>query len=627
MKTTFHHLLLALAFILPGFVQAGDDSMAPDGEKAVELARRNDKDIAVFYHGGDWCKAGERVKKEIWDNAGFANGLKDNFVRLAIDEPEWLEANAAAKLLPLITDEAINSQAAGTQMVMAVSKAGALFSKQPDNSWMSDKNNNPAQDVYTIKFRIGGKAANLILIEALPDDTLPSRGPGRAGNGNFAVSEAELNTIGKEKVAFASAWVSRQEGDAGATQLIDGKIIPTDAQDGGWDSASGSNHNPAYMLLQPAKSLAAKTEYELQLHFPTNREQHTIGRIRLSTLSDDEAGKTVADYYKSKELQRHNRQFRGKSGNYPAIWLFDKQNLPYARFDGIWDRDAKSLADDIAKAVANRKARDAKWLEVEKANGVARAKLIGEGLDLMTLWDNGFNSKIDELKKYDPQDETGYLRKYTFNSGELAAAVNKLIEEKKFQEALDSLDRQINDPKNHLLKKGQIQDLILLKYGVYNRWPGHQDQRFNTLLEVIRIDPQSHQAIGARGYLRANGRGELAIHHNGWFTIHCKTGGEQTWEIETGAKVAFDHAGKYCLTLFHKNGKDTLTITSVELVADGKTVSTSKESKLVGPQAKSADFLLELPAWKPDTRLMLKIHYTATGTDSTGGFAVKPLLE
>ena len=360
MKMTILHLLLVVALCLSGFVRAGDESVASDAERAVEQARRNNKDIAVFYHGSDWCKAGERVKKELWENPGFANGLKSNFVRLAIDEPELIDSAAAAKILPLVTDETINSQAAGTQMIMVVSKAGVLFSKQPDNSWLVDRNNNPAQDVYTIKFRVDGKTANLILVEALPDDSQPARGPGRSGNGNFAIAEAELNTIAKEKIGFAAAWVSRQEGDAGAPLLIDGKTFSLDPANSGWNSASDTTHTAAYLLLQPVKALTVRTEYELQLHFTTNMAQHAIGRIRVSTLAETDLGKTVAAHCHTKELQQRNLRFRHKCNNYPAIWLFDKQGVPYAHFDGIWDRDAKSLASDIAKAAADHKNPSAK---------------------------------------------------------------------------------------------------------------------------------------------------------------------------------------------------------------------------------------------------------------------------
>ncbi|HEV3025236.1 MAG TPA: DUF1553 domain-containing protein, partial [Pirellulales bacterium] len=73
------------------------------------------------------------------------------------------------------------------ETITAVSKNGASLARQPDGS-VKASGKNPETDHYTITTLSKLNAITGIRLEALPDSTLPGKGPGR-GNGNFVLTE------------------------------------------------------------------------------------------------------------------------------------------------------------------------------------------------------------------------------------------------------------------------------------------------------------------------------------------------------------------------------------------------------------------------------------------------------
>jgi hypothetical protein len=72
------------------------------------------------------------------------------------------------------------------------SLAGATLSTREDGTILASGTNG-ATDTYTLSFTQLPPGVTAVRIEALPDATLPKSGPGRAGNGNFVLTELSLN--------------------------------------------------------------------------------------------------------------------------------------------------------------------------------------------------------------------------------------------------------------------------------------------------------------------------------------------------------------------------------------------------------------------------------------------------
>jgi hypothetical protein len=141
-------------------------------------------------------------------------------------------------------------------------------------------------DVYELTFAELSAGVTALRIEALPHDSLPARGPGRAyyegPKGDFLLSDLRL-TAGGKPVAFAGASESYAK-----LGLIPGKSAAALAFDDnlqtGW-AAAGREGKESHAVFNLAKPLPAPTAAVLRLTF----ERHysaSLGRFRVSVTTD-----------------------------------------------------------------------------------------------------------------------------------------------------------------------------------------------------------------------------------------------------------------------------------------------------------------------------------------------------
>ena len=76
-------------------------------------------------------------------------------------------------------------------------------------------------DLYTLECTIENRAITAVRVEAIADDSLPSRGPGRAGNGNFVLSELAVS-VGGQPVALGEPSATFEQAQQGVAGAIDG---------------------------------------------------------------------------------------------------------------------------------------------------------------------------------------------------------------------------------------------------------------------------------------------------------------------------------------------------------------------------------------------------------------------
>jgi WD40 repeat protein len=141
-----------------------------------------------------------------------------------------------------------------------------------------------AKDTYTIKAiapAIG--ALKAVTLEVLADDSLPSKGPGRAANGNFVLSTfgfafgepgtGETPTV----VAFASASADYEQADYGIAGAIDA-VVET-----GWAVAgqTGKSHTATFVLPE-GTAVPPEAPLTFTLDQQYGGSDHAIGRLRLS---------------------------------------------------------------------------------------------------------------------------------------------------------------------------------------------------------------------------------------------------------------------------------------------------------------------------------------------------------
>jgi len=329
-------------------------------------------------------------------------------------------------------------------------------------------------------------------------------------------------------------------------------------------------------------------------------------------------------------LKKNNSKFNVGTSNYPAFFLFDSKGRLYGRFDGV---SAGSSSREISKRILElqekRKQRDTLWAQAEKATGTQKAELLGQGLDLMGM---GLGHKdvykpiFEDIKKADSQDASAYIRKYGFNLKAIENQAKKLVGENKQEAAIAYLDKEIRHPGNRRLSTAQVQQIHFCKFNIYRGWKGHENERFDVLREIAKVDLDTNLGIGSSGYYLYH-KGPVTLRY-GWQKRHCQTT-QTTWtlgdEMEPLGRY-FPKAGDYEIVLGYGRGKNKLKIDSVTLIADGRQVAADAHSAECSKDNRTARYQLKVPYLSSARKLELRVVCKAEGgNDSSGSITVTEL--
>ncbi len=200
----------------------------------------------------------------------------------------------------------------------AKSEGGATLKIEKDHSILAS-GKSPETDTYTITATMNPRNLTGLKLEVLTDKTLPQKGPGRAGNGNFVLTEIEVAIANPQSAIrnpqFSSASATYEQVGA-VTGNPYGKwtasaAIDRDAKGANWGwaimeqvgkenhavfeidapSANGKNDGPkspggapsAVGATPPAGPATEKGKLALTITLKQNHgSKHTLGRFRLS---------------------------------------------------------------------------------------------------------------------------------------------------------------------------------------------------------------------------------------------------------------------------------------------------------------------------------------------------------
>jgi hypothetical protein len=195
----------------------------------------------------------------------------------------------------------------------AVSSTGGSELQVRDDGSVKVGGKNPDQDQYTVQWTSAPAATVGLRLEVLPDDSLPAKGPGRAPNGNFVLTEvvARVTKAGVEprKLAWRGALASREQttlvegnpyGAWTAASAIDGDVRGDKA---GWAILPevGKPHQLWLELAEPL-TLAAGESLEIELQQKHGNGGHNLGRFRWAATADAAAVRPPTAFPLAKEL-------------------------------------------------------------------------------------------------------------------------------------------------------------------------------------------------------------------------------------------------------------------------------------------------------------------------------------
>lgn len=172
-----------------------------------------------------------------------------------------------------------------------VSLEGVSLQALPDGSFLAS-GANPATDTVLFTTSKLPAATTAFRLEVLPDDSLPRKGPGRAGNGNFVLSEFVIHQRDAKgltkKISLANPSATYEQTGA-ADKNPYGKWAVAAALDGdekgrNWGWAIMERVGQAHAaIFETAENLDVPADGSIVIGLWQNLDnpQHTIGRFRL----------------------------------------------------------------------------------------------------------------------------------------------------------------------------------------------------------------------------------------------------------------------------------------------------------------------------------------------------------
>jgi hypothetical protein len=174
-------------------------------------------------------------------------------------------------------------------------KNGSILSVQDDGAILAT-GDVPEREVYSFVTTAPIERADLVRIEVQNDESLPMKGPGRAPNGNFVLTNVEISVVGSDAastVPFGGAQASFEQ-DTGGRYRAD-EVFDRDAASG-WAIGRGGSPTRAEELVLALKRdvhLSSRDKLRIQLACESPFGAHVLGRFRVSVAANPALAMTI----------------------------------------------------------------------------------------------------------------------------------------------------------------------------------------------------------------------------------------------------------------------------------------------------------------------------------------------
>ena len=203
-----------------------------------------------------------------------------------LDEKQRENSEKATKLLADLPGQfPIETNVWQTPKPLSVETASGQKGKLLDDGSALFAEESPERDTYTVTLETDLPDIRMLRLEALTDDTLPGKGPGRVQHGNFVLSEISVTAAAKDApdlarpVKLIAAHADVAQKGFPLANAIDGK------SDTGWavDEEGKKLNAPhrAVFTFDQSVSFVTGTRFVVKLD-QQHGQRHTIGRVRLS---------------------------------------------------------------------------------------------------------------------------------------------------------------------------------------------------------------------------------------------------------------------------------------------------------------------------------------------------------
>jgi len=286
---------------------------------------------------------------------------------------------------------------------------GSLIIKQDDLSLFVDFSA-PNNDTYVIKYESKLPKITAIRLEALTHPSLPMKGPGRAGNGNFVLTGFELlatplGSDGEAKpVKITKAIADHSQEGYPVSHTLDGKT------ETGWaiNVKKGSSNVNREAIFFPEQPLESETGFQVTIklgHLNIKTPKYTLGRFRLSfsdvspeLLSVPQAIRDILAVEKSKRTEAQMTQLE------TAFKQTDAVRPPLAAKVAELKKQEKDVSDKIPTTMVYRDAKKPRQTHIH-----IRGDFLRKGAKVSANVPSAFGSLPDKVKNANRLDLARWL--------------------------------------------------------------------------------------------------------------------------------------------------------------------------------------------------------------------------
>ncbi|HWL08898.1 MAG TPA: PSD1 and planctomycete cytochrome C domain-containing protein [Planctomicrobium sp.] len=220
-------------------------------------------------------------------------------IRLARDALEDYDRQKKDMWLPEEQDDGIPVQWIDPLSVAVRSEEGMVFRQLEDGSFLAE-GSLPRNDTYHVSFSTPLKEITGVQLEALTDPSLPQGGPGRAGNGNFVLTDLRL-TSENHAVQWLHSQADHSQENFPVADAID------DNQESGWaiNVRTGRlNVDRVATFLCKHQLDAENQPLTLTMQFTSQSAGYLLGRFRIR-LTDAPLMKLSVSDEERRKLEQH----------------------------------------------------------------------------------------------------------------------------------------------------------------------------------------------------------------------------------------------------------------------------------------------------------------------------------
>jgi hypothetical protein len=197
--------------------------------------------------------------------------------------PELLDAELQAQVQQWESDEGPRALAWKPLELVEFTSGGGAALKLLDDQSVLASGPRADKDIYTLRAQVKLSSITALRLEVLPDESLPSQGPGRNDNGNLHLNDLKVFLVERDDppswrpLDFAGAKADFDQTDWTIAMAVDKN--PNSAW--GVFPEVGKPHEAVFELREPLASAEETVTLRIEMH-QLHGGGHLIGRFRLT---------------------------------------------------------------------------------------------------------------------------------------------------------------------------------------------------------------------------------------------------------------------------------------------------------------------------------------------------------